>query len=76
MEKGTPSGGHRIRQNGEEGKGSVILLSVKEACSVGEVKRMNKRGFPGGAVVKNTPAKAGDMGSIPGPGRSHMSRSN
>ena len=33
-------------------------------------------GFPGGAVVKNPPAKAGDTGSIPGPGRSHMLRSN
>ena len=28
--------------------------------------------FPGGAVVKNPPANAGDMGSSPGPGRSHM----
>ena len=27
-------------------------------------------GFPGGSVVKNSPANAGDMGSIPGPGRS------
>ena len=33
-------------------------------------------GFPGGAVVKNPPANAGDTGSSPGPGRSHMSRSN
>ena len=32
--------------------------------------------FPGGAVVKNTPASEGDTGSIPGPGRSHMLRSN
>ena len=32
--------------------------------------------FPGGAVVKNPPANAGDMGLSPGPGRSHMSRSN
>ena len=32
--------------------------------------------FPGGAVVKNPPANAGDMGSSPGPGRSHMPRSN
>ena len=29
-------------------------------------------GFPGGTVVKNPPANAGDTGSIPGPGRSHM----
>ena len=32
--------------------------------------------FPGGAVVKNPPASAGDTGSIPGPGRSHMPRGN
>ena len=29
-----------------------------------------KWGFPGGSVVKNPPANAGDAGSIPGPGRS------
>ena len=29
-------------------------------------------GFPGGTVAKNPPANAGDMGSSPGPGRSHM----
>ena len=33
-------------------------------------------GFPGGAVVENLPANAGDMGSSPGLGRSHMPRSN
>ena len=32
-------------------------------------------GFPGGAVVENLPANAGDMGSSPGLGRSHMLRS-
>ena len=32
--------------------------------------------FPGGTVVKNPPAKAGDMRSIPGPGRSHMPWNN
>ena len=32
--------------------------------------------FPGGTVVKNLPVNAGDMGSIPGPGRSHMPQSN
>ena len=34
------------------------------------------RGFPGGTVVKNPPANAGDTGLSPGPGRSHMLRSN
>ena len=33
-------------------------------------------GFPGGSAVKNSPASAGDMGSIPGPGRFHMSGSD
>ena len=33
-------------------------------------------GFPDGTVVKNLPASARDMGSSPGPGRSHMPRSN
>ena len=33
-------------------------------------------GFPGGAVVENLPANAGDTGSSPGVGRSHMLRSN
>ena len=28
------------------------------------------RGFPGGSVVKNPPANAGDVSSIPGSGRS------
>ena len=39
-------------------------------------KKKKKRDFRGGAVVKNPPANAGDTGSIPGPGRSHMPRSN
>ena len=33
-------------------------------------------GFPGGAVVENLPANAGDTGSSPGLGRSHMLQSN
>ena len=32
--------------------------------------------FPGDSVVKNLPANAGDMGSIPGLGRFHMLCSN
>ena len=33
-------------------------------------------GFPGGAVVGNPPANAGDTGSSHGLGGSHMQRSN
>ena len=35
-----------------------------------------KGGFPGGAVVESLPANAGDTGSSPGLGRSHMPRSS
>ena len=34
------------------------------------------QGFPGGAVVENLPANAGDTGSSPGLGRSHMPQSD
>ena len=44
-----------------------------------EEHKLNKKktigGFPGGAVVENPPANAGDTGSSPGLGRSHMPRS-
>ena len=33
-------------------------------------------GFPGGVVVENPPTNAGDTGSSPGPGGSHMPQSN
>ena len=36
--------------------------------------KISTLGFPGGAVVKNPPASAGDTGPIPSPGRSHMPR--
>ena len=39
-------------------------------------KKYRKRGFPGGAVVENLPANAGDTGSSPGLGKSHMPWSN
>ena len=37
-----------------------------------ETKKCVTGGCPGGSVVKNQPANAGDTASIPGPGRSHM----
>ena len=45
------------------------------------IKTLNKirtevLGLPGGTVVKNPPANAGDTGLSPGLGRSHMLRSN
>ena len=40
------------------------------------IKKLVPGGFPVGSVVKNSPANAGDMGLIPGPGRSHMLQSS
>ena len=34
------------------------------------------RDFPGGAVVENPPATAGDTGSSPAQGRSYMPQNN
>ena len=50
---------------------TFVLLKV-----LASVIKQEKGGFPGGAVVENLPANAGDTGSSPGLGRSHMLRSN
>ena len=39
-------------------------------------QKIAEGGFHGGAVVESLPANAGDTGSSPGLGRSHMPRSN
>ena len=36
----------------------------------------NQEDFPSGPEVKNSPASAGDMGSISGPERSHVPQGN
>ena len=53
----------------EGGLGPAPSSTASSARSVFSV-------FPGGAVVKNPPANARDMGSSPGPGRYHMPWSN
>ena len=40
------------------------------------MKEIKDGGFPGGAVVGNLPANAGDTGSSPGLGGSHVPRSD
>ena len=50
---------------------STLLHQVKEIDKNNKVWNL-----PGGAVAKNPPANAGDTGSSPGLGRSHMPRSN
>ena len=53
----------------------VIHLKFYISLLTFSLKRYTK-GFPGGAVVKNPPANAGDTGLSPGPGSSHMLWSN
>ena len=48
----------------------------KERVFIYAQKKRELRGFPGGTVIENLPANAGDTGSCPGLGRSHMPRSN
>ena len=57
------------RQSSEEKTRSMILNHQERDTGI-------KEGFPNGSVVKTLPANVGDMGSIPGPGRSHMPRDN
>ena len=47
-----------------------------QTAHTAQYQKQTNRGFPGGAVVENPPANAGDTGSSPGLGRSHMPRSN
>ena len=57
---------------------SLVLSFSNSSSNISFLTRVIKkfRDFPGGAVVKNPPANAGDTGLNPGPGRSHMPRSN
>ena len=49
------------------------LIKKKKESGLKSIKLV---GFPGGSVVKNPPANAGDTGSIPAPERSHVWWSN
>ena len=51
-------------------------LTWSDLVSIRTGQKSPGLGFPGGAVVENLPANAGDTGSSPGLGRSHMLRSN
>ena len=58
-------------------RGAILCKKCQVTKDVSLRKRKNTDlGFPGGAVAKNPPANAGDTGSIPGQGRSHVPRSN
>ena len=60
---------------GQQAVGRGVSPNIEAVDKRGTHKTL-RQDFPGGAVVKNPPANAGDMGSIPGPGGSHIQRSN
>ena len=63
--------------NGNQKKAGVaIFILDKIDFKIKTVTRGKERDFPGGAVVRNPLANAGNMCSIPGPGRSHVPWSN
>ena len=51
-------------------------LHLDIQMAIRHMKRCLTSGFPGGAVVESLPANAGDTGSSPGLGRSHVPRSD
>ena len=55
---------------------NVCQIQSKQILSWGEPSKSFHQDFPGGTVVKNQPANAGDTGLSPGLGRFHMPRSN
>ena len=55
---------------------SLFGQEVMTAKNMNNITIKKFRDFPGGAVVENPPANAGDTGSGPGPGGSHMPRSS
>ena len=55
---------------------SIPNFKSSKLCHMISKSNFLLRDFPGGTVVKNLPANAGDTGLSPGPGRFHMPRSN
>ena len=49
---------------------SLLYFKQLFPSSLLRYRSLPQLGFPGGSVAKNLPANAGDMGSIPGSGRS------
>ena len=60
---------------GRDIKGNQKFYMLKRVSQSLHFKK-SSGDFPGGAVVENLPANAWDTSSSPGPGRSHMPRSN
>ena len=49
-----------------------IFFQFSDITGIFSTSELFFQDFPGGPVVKNPPANAGDTGSVPGLGGSHM----
>ena len=54
----------------------MTVIFFLKLASLSIFQKATEQGFPGGSVVKNLLASAGDMGVIPGLGRSHTPHSS
>ena len=59
---------HAVDREAVTGMGAIVHITEKD--------KITMRGFAGGAVVENMPTNAGDTGSSPGLGRSHVPRNS
>ena len=66
----------RYTETSDTPRASGTHHSYSAKVGIERQKFTRPRDFLGGPEVKNLPANAGDVGSVPGPGRSCMSRGN
>ena len=66
--------GRKSRLNSTRSPGNGCFFA--DLRTKDRILKIHPLGFPGGSVVKKPPVDAGDTGSIPGPGASHLPWSN
>ena len=65
----------KISESVSQNNAANKILRITKKINYVIVLKMLNLDFADGTVVKNLPAKAGDTGSRPAPGRSHVPRS-
>ena len=63
---------HASRPTNQNIKQKQYCNKFNKDLKMVHIKKKKNLGFPGGSVVENLPANAGDTGSSPDLGRSHM----
>ena len=62
-----------MREKREQKRKNIFEITVKNSTKLqiqeSQITSMINACFPGGSAVKNLPANAGDVGSVPGLGR-------